>query len=185
MTRELEARVELLERRLADLERATGLFATNAELDAPRGNGVVKFDPKKWRGAPHKDRRWSECDPAFLDIYAEAIQYSAEHPKEGREKYASYDKRDAKLCRTWARRLRAQAAKAAAEASAPQPEPDPFAADLPSDKFIVGRDSAPAERASVADYDRSGQAARDTQAWADADATPDERNLFDEPFPED
>lgn len=80
--------------------------ASDSDLDSEHGDPAVKFDPKRWTGASHKGSSFSACAPDFLDAYAEALQWSSEHPKEGREKYAQYDARDAARARGWAKRIR-------------------------------------------------------------------------------
>ena len=81
-------------------------IADDADLDGQYGDPEVKFSPKKWTGDNFKGSHYSACAPDFLDAYAEALQWSSEHPKEGREKYAQYDARDAARARGWARRMR-------------------------------------------------------------------------------
>jgi hypothetical protein len=98
---ELRARVDAL-------EAATGLYVSEEELDDPRhGNPVAKFSPRKWRGPDHKGKQFSKCDPAFLDAYAEALSWMADHPQDGKEKYAAFNRKDAARARSWGKRLRA------------------------------------------------------------------------------
>ena len=92
--------------RLDALEVASGLYTTEADLDGPKGDPSVKFTPRRYTGQDVKGRRFSQCPPDALDAIAEALAWSADHPKEGREKYADYDRQDARRARTWARRLR-------------------------------------------------------------------------------
>lgn len=92
--------------RVASLEAASGLFASDKDLDGQRGDPVVKFVPRGWRPI-YKGKRFSGCDPEFLDALAESLAWSAEHPREGKEQYAQYDKLDSARARGWARRLRA------------------------------------------------------------------------------
>jgi hypothetical protein len=108
--------VAQLRRRLAAMERASGLFATNKELDGPNGDPVVKFPPRVWRGPDFTNKKFSACTPAFLDLLAESLQWSADNPKAGREQYVKYNRLDAKRARSWARRLRAGATEATPEA---------------------------------------------------------------------
>jgi hypothetical protein len=104
---DIRKRLSAVESRLASYEQASGLFCTDAELDGRNGNSKINFDPKRWRGPSCKGRVMSECSPAFLDEYAEAMTWMAANPKPGREKYAKYNVLDAKRARSWARRLRA------------------------------------------------------------------------------
>ena len=69
---------------------------------APESDPVVKFSPKRWEGDDYKGAKFSDCEPAFLDAYAEALEYSAANPKPGKEKYADFDRRDAAAAREWA-----------------------------------------------------------------------------------
>jgi hypothetical protein len=121
-----------LRRRLDAMESASGLFAADKDLDDPRGHGdpVIKFEPKGWRGQPHRGRKMSASDPDFLDLLADALAYSAAHPKDGKEKFVPYNLRDAARARSWARRLRAGWAPAERDAVGEFPgEPAPaFAA---------------------------------------------------------
>lgn len=87
--------------------------ADDADLDGEHGDPEVKFSPKRWTGTDYKRARFSVCSPEFLDAYAEALQWSSEHPKAGKEQYASYDERDAARARGWAKRLRANPPPAA------------------------------------------------------------------------
>lgn len=89
--------------------------ADDADLDSDRGDPEVKFSPRRWKGQDYKGHRFSLCDPDFLDAYAEALQYSSEHPKTGREKYARFDAMDAARARGWAKRLRSRPATHAAQ----------------------------------------------------------------------
>lgn len=81
--------------------------ASDKNLDGQYGDPTVKFDPQRWDGASHSRLPFSQCDPAFLDMYAEALQYFADNPKAGREDKAKYDDMDAARARGWAKRIRA------------------------------------------------------------------------------
>jgi hypothetical protein len=96
-----------LRSRVAYIERALGLFVDDAELDRPRGNIKIVFDPRSWRGPSHKGKRASDCSPEFLEAYAEALTFMAEHPKPDADpKRAGYNRLDSARARSWARRLR-------------------------------------------------------------------------------
>ena len=100
-----------LRTRIAYIERALGLFVSDADLDKPRGNIKVGFDPRNWRGPSHKGKRASDCSPEFLEAYAESLTWMAEHPKTDPDgavdlKKSSYNRLDAARARSWARRLR-------------------------------------------------------------------------------
>lgn len=104
---ELEATQRQLLARLASLEAATGLFADDKDLASSKGDPTVKFVPRAWRGANMANRRYSQCSPEFLDVLAGFLAWSADNPREGKEKYAANDRRDAARARSWARRVRA------------------------------------------------------------------------------
>jgi hypothetical protein len=110
--RALRAAFAALQARVAYLERCCGLFATDADLASPKGNPTVRFELRDWRGPEQKGKRFSDCDPAFLDQLAEYLQWSADNPKEGKKQYAAGNRADAKRARTWARRIRAETSAA-------------------------------------------------------------------------
>ena len=124
-----------LQGRVAYLERALGLFASDEDLEGPRGDPVVKFAPRGWHGALQVGRRYSACEADFLEMLAESLAWSAGNPKAGKEKYAAYDRADAARARSWARRVRAgwappghdssTAAPDARSAGRPRPTPRP------------------------------------------------------------
>lgn len=134
------ARLTAIEARLAALESGTGArvasttssagrVADDRDLDGQHGNPSVKFDPKRWDGLTHKGLPFAECDPAFLDCYAEALEWSAANPREGKEKFAAYDAKDAARARGWAARLRKSPRAASSGAdygSAPEDDSLPF-----------------------------------------------------------
>lgn len=127
----VEDRFNAIESRMAFLERASGLFADDRDLQGRNGDPRIKFDPKAWRGQPFKGSNASQCSPDFLDAYAEALAWMADHPKEGKEKYAQYDRSDAARCRSWARRIRARGPSSAATSS-------PTTSSSPSDGGYSG-----------------------------------------------
>ena len=57
-------------------------IATDVEMSKFNGTMKVRFDPKNWPGDPHKGRMLLQCDPNFLDIYADQIEYFATKAKE-------------------------------------------------------------------------------------------------------
>lgn len=102
----LRERLEALEARLERLEDLTGYFASDKDLEGRGRDAKVKFDPKGWRGRSFRGAPMRECSADFLDVYANALSYCAEHPKQGKEQYAKYDALDAARARSWARRIR-------------------------------------------------------------------------------
>lgn len=132
--RALRKRCDELEKRIEAMEVASGLFASDKDLDSPKGNPSVKMDPRDWSGPRCKNKKYSECPPDFLDVYAKTLLYFSEHPKEGKEKYAEYDRIDAGRARSWARRLRSGWAPAtiAAPDFPSDPMPDASGFEAPS-----------------------------------------------------
>ncbi len=88
-------------------KKATIAPASDRELDGDKGNPTVRFSPNAWKGEDMKGRSFSDCDPQFLDVLAEAMEYSGTHPKSGKEQYAAGNLRDAALAVGWANRRRA------------------------------------------------------------------------------
>ncbi|HEU4411233.1 MAG TPA: hypothetical protein VFS43_38625 [Polyangiaceae bacterium] len=130
--------------------------ALEVDIDGPRGNPEVRFIPKRWEGANYKGKTFSECDPDFLDMLAEAFDYFARKEdetgaldKNGGPK-SRWTRLDAGRARAWAKRLRggghagngsgngggngASAARRARPAPAPAPAPaiDDFSAGFPA-----------------------------------------------------
>ena len=97
-----------------------GDVASDAELDAKYGDPEIRKDPSRWEGASYVGRRYSQTEPAYLDSLAGFLAWKASKNQEegdpARAKFIAFDRRDAKLARGWARRLRARAA--------PPPDPD-------------------------------------------------------------
>ena len=82
--------------------------ATEEEMDGPRGDPKVPFDPKGWQGEAMKGRLFSECTPEYLERLAGFFDWSADRKAEsGDMKHAGYAEKDARLARGWAKRLRA------------------------------------------------------------------------------
>lgn len=164
-----------LQRRVAYLEKAMGLFVSDDALDMPGGDKRVKFVPRDWKGENVKGRFYSECSPEFLEVLAETLTWMADNPQEGKEKYAAFNRKDAARARSWARRLRA---REAAKTSAPNGgQPDRAAAseraeDNPS---VTAGETAPfdPETGEVFDAEDPGLAGEDEHLF-------DESDLFDE-----
>ena len=99
--------------------------ATDADLDHPKGNPLVKIVPKGWAGANFKDRRMGDCSPEFLDLLADFFLWSAGQKHDaGETKFARYAEKDAMLAVGWATRLRAAAVAKANEETPPEPPAD-------------------------------------------------------------
>jgi hypothetical protein len=57
-------------------------IATDQEMSRFKSDQKVRFDPKNWPGDPHKGRMFIQCDPGFLDMYADQIEWFAQKAKE-------------------------------------------------------------------------------------------------------
>lgn len=107
-----------LRARVVFLERASGLFVDEADLEKRGGDPKVHFDPRSWKGPSGKGKAASQCAPDFLYAYAEALTWMADHPKDdpGKDpkdlrKQQGYNRLDAARCRAWARRIAREVAK--------------------------------------------------------------------------
>lgn len=93
--------------------------ATEQEMSGERGDPKVRFDVKRnWTdmGKPSfKGRKASECDPDFLDLYADGLDYFAGKAQEKinsgdqdpkLKDAVKYDSLDAARARGWAQRIR-------------------------------------------------------------------------------
>jgi hypothetical protein len=118
----LRAAFSDLATRVAYLERATGLFASDKDMAGPKADPTVRFEPRSWKGPEQKGKRFSECLPEFLEQLAEALAWGADNPKDDEaRKYAAGNRADARRARTWARRIRAKATPAAESNQAATP----------------------------------------------------------------
>ena len=93
--------------------------ADDSDLDGKYGDPIVRFNPRDWTGADHKSRKFSECDPKFLDMLAAVLDYFGEQAEKTNEQYngkptAPYKRKDAARARGWAMRIRAGYKPAAA-----------------------------------------------------------------------
>lgn len=86
--------------------------ASDEELDGKYGDPEVKHNPRAWDGDDCVGRQMSQCPPDFLDLFAEYKDWSADKDdaegstdKKGRPT-SYYGRKDARLARGWARRLR-------------------------------------------------------------------------------
>src|SRR5271166_3783073 len=95
-----DAEIAAIKARLDALENASGLYATDKEIDGKYGDPQIKFSPRGWNGKNYVGKKMSETEPAFLDLVAEANAYSAAHPKD--PKYVKYNLADASRARSWA-----------------------------------------------------------------------------------
>ncbi|HEU4535336.1 MAG TPA: hypothetical protein VFS00_14510 [Polyangiaceae bacterium] len=125
--------------------------ALEVDIDGPRGNPEVRFDPKRWEGPSYKGKTFSECDPDFLDMLAEAFEYFARKEdesgavdKNGGPK-SRWTRLDSGRARAWAKRLRGSHGGGHAGANgssgangARRPRPAPAPAAPPIDDFSAG-----------------------------------------------
>lgn len=91
---------------------ATGSVATDAELDSRYGDPDIKRDPSRWTGPSFVGSRYSESSPEYLDCVADFKDWQASKDEasgakdsKGRPK-ANWARKDARLARGWAARLR-------------------------------------------------------------------------------
>jgi hypothetical protein len=104
--------------------------ASDAELDGKFGDPVIRKDPPRWQGSSYEGRKYSATTPEYLDSLAGLLEWKAsKNEAEGdpaRAKFIAFDRRDARLARGWARRLRARGTTAT---PAPTAEQGGFDAD--------------------------------------------------------
>ena len=86
--------------------------APDRDLDGKWGNPLVRFIPRDWTGDDFRHRQFSECDPRFLDLMAESLEYFAMKAEEKDERtdrgkpVAPLKRQDAARARGWAKRIR-------------------------------------------------------------------------------
>ncbi len=102
---ELRKQTALLEHILSAL-KPSAATVPDSLLSGQYGDPIVKAkDPRDWTGDPMKGRKFSECQPEYLDMLAERYDYFAS--KETDQVKAGYAVKDAQRARGWAARLRA------------------------------------------------------------------------------
>lgn len=84
------------------------------DLDGPHGDPIINAsDPRDWTGDTMKGRKFSECPPVYLDLWAQRLDYFAEKAAKDNEVTTSgnprepYLRKDAARARGWAARIRA------------------------------------------------------------------------------
>lgn len=92
---------------------AAGAVATERELLSKWGDPEVRVQKlRDWTGPSFKGKRYSQCPPEFLDQLADLHDYAARKADEKNEKtdkgqpVADFRRRDARLARGWAQRMR-------------------------------------------------------------------------------
>ncbi len=90
----------------------TEVTAIDPDIDGPRGDPEVRFVPKRWTGTDCKGRKFSACEPEFLDMLADAYEWFAQRDdesgavdKNGSPK-SRWSRLDAARARAWSARLR-------------------------------------------------------------------------------
>ncbi len=101
---------------------APALVASDADLDGPHGDPVVKFLPRDWTGDDFRQQTFSQCTPDFLDALSKAYDYFAAKKKAENDPKAKWEDLSAARARGWSARLRAGW--------------KPKAAEMPSEKEI-------------------------------------------------
>ncbi|HET9797293.1 MAG TPA: hypothetical protein VFP90_04870 [Gemmatimonadaceae bacterium] len=107
-----------------------GGVATAAEMDSEYGDPLVKKDPGRWTGESFVGCHFSQTTPEYLDCMADLKDWMADKDdktgaKDGRGRPRSHwSRKDARLCRGWAARLRAGWKPKTNGATAPQEEFD-------------------------------------------------------------
>ncbi len=100
-------------------------IAPDHDLDGGRGDPEVRLDVRDWKGAPCKGRRMSDCPPEFLEMLADTLDWMADNPREGKEKFTEQTRRDAARARGWAKRGREELAKTQARPAQSKPNGAP------------------------------------------------------------
>lgn len=110
---ELEAFVAVLRAAVGGaLSSGVGAIASATDLDGKYGNPKVRCNPTDWKGAPRKGHLLNRCEPEFLDLYSEMLEFFAQKADAAGEKASGgkpksfYDRADAARARGWAKRLR-------------------------------------------------------------------------------
>jgi hypothetical protein len=115
---------------------AAGGVASDAEMNGQYGDPEIRKDPSRWSGEPFAGKRFSETTPDYLDCVASFKDWQAEKDEKADAKdakgrpRATWSRRDARLARGWAARLRAGWKRAASGGgSAPATNEDYDAGD--------------------------------------------------------
>jgi hypothetical protein len=80
--------------------------ASGAQLEGRNGDPKVRFKPRDWTGRDYKGCSFSETEPEFLDLLANALEYFADRKAVSDPQKASWDRLDAARARGWALRIR-------------------------------------------------------------------------------
>jgi hypothetical protein len=97
--------IRLEARRIADaLERLSPPPAPRVDLDDAKGNPVVRFDPRDWKGPSFKGKPFSLCPADYLEALAAAFDSMGANADDARERH--FKRLDAARARGWAERVR-------------------------------------------------------------------------------
>ncbi len=80
--------------------------ATDADLDGPHGDPIVKFLPRDWTGDEYRQQPFSATTPEFLDALAKAYDYFYQKKLAENDPKAKWEALSAARARGWAQRLR-------------------------------------------------------------------------------
>lgn len=79
----------------------TQLSASPAKEDCQLDDLIVNFNPNKWTGESQIGNYISKCPVSFLELYAMAMDWCANHPRPGKAKFTDKNRKDAELIRKW------------------------------------------------------------------------------------
>jgi hypothetical protein len=96
---------------LQAIKEHLGIVVPDKELDSPKGDPAVPFNPKSWTGDSYKGLPMSSCPPDFLDTLASTLDWCAQKEEEEGKEFngkpsAPFTRRKARFARAWAARHR-------------------------------------------------------------------------------
>lgn len=106
---------------LSKARKPAGTQAPSVNLDDPKADEKIRIDPRDWLkmgGESFKGRQMSQCSSAFLDEYANSMDYFAGKNDEKGEKdsrgnpKSKWDRLSAARARAWADAIRSGKVKA-------------------------------------------------------------------------
>ncbi len=109
LLRSIDASLKLLVKQ----QQATApkAIASDRDLDGKYGDPLLRFMPRDWTGASFKNRHFSECPPALLELVADSLDWFGKQADEKGEKtdkgkpVGDFKRADAARARGWAKRL--------------------------------------------------------------------------------
>lgn len=110
LLRSIDASLKLLVKQ----QQATApkAIASDRDLDSRYGDPVLRFMPRDWTGPSFKNRQFSQCPPALLDLVADSLEWFGKQADEKGERtdkgkpVGDYKRQDAARARGWAKRIR-------------------------------------------------------------------------------